>query len=174
MKQTRKMNRGFRMLIIGLAGLFGGLFLYAISGNIGWLGGQIGAGLWFIGCAWLAAYIAHRLLPVADNSDLVTESMFIVSIDDTGVSCTRPDGETEKLSWENLKRVEIITTNGGPWEPDVFWVLHGDTSGCLIPNGATGEQAMIERFQKLPKFDDRMVIKAMGSTSNNSFLVWEK
>lgn len=39
MEHIRKMNRGFRMLIIGCAGLFGGLFLYALSGNIniGWL-----------------------------------------------------------------------------------------------------------------------------------------
>lgn len=165
-------NRALRLLSIGLATLFGSLGLFAISGHIGWMAGEAGASLWFIGCAVLSGYVAHRLLPRGDTTGLVSKSMIVVQCGETTLTCARPDGKVEKVDWDDLQRVEIVTTDEGPWNPDVFWVLHGSESGCLVPQGATGERELLERLEKLPGFDNTEFIRAMGCTSNERFHLW--
>jgi hypothetical protein len=167
-------NSLLRLFLVCIAGLFGGLALYAASGNIGWLGGDIGAMLWFVGCAWLAGYIAHRALPREDTSGLVNVRSVVVECEGDVVSCALPDGKTERVAWNDLQRVEIITTDEGPGAADVFWMLHGSATGCVVPQGATGANRLLERLQALPHFDNSAVIQAMGSTSNNRFLVWSR
>jgi hypothetical protein len=154
--------------------VFGGLGLYAISGDIGWMAGELGATLWIIGCLVLAGYLAHLMLPAGDTTGLVTESMFVVECSETGVTCNRPDGTMEKVDWGDLQRVEIVTTDEGPWSPNVFWVLHGSESGCLVPQGATGDKELLKRLEDLPGFDNDAFIRAMGCASNERFLVWSK
>lgn len=105
---------------------------------------------------------------------LEPESRFVVRISDTEVACERPDGKTERVGWNDLQRVEILTTSDGPMAPDVFWLLHGTDGGCAIPQGATGERALLERLQALPGFDNGQVIEAMGSTSDRRFLCWQR
>jgi len=110
----------------------------------------------------------------AISRGLEPESRFIVRISDIEVACDRPDGKTERVGWSDLQRVEIVTTSDGPMAPDVFWVLHGTDTGCAIPQGATGERALLERLQALPGFDNAQVIEAMGSTSDRRFLCWQR
>lgn len=168
------MNRLLRLLIVGIAALFGGLAIYSTTGGLGGRFGETGATLWFIGSMLVAGYLTHRVLPKEDTTGLVTESMFVVDCEGDVVSCARPDGETEKVAWGDLQRIEIITTDEGPWAPDVFWALHGSNGGCMIPQGATGGKRLLERIQQLPGYDDNAVIQAMGCTSNNTFLVWSR
>jgi hypothetical protein len=102
------------------------------------------------------------------------EAQWMVTITNEGVSCTRPGGLTESVAWDDLKAVLIETTDEGPFSMDVFWLLAGEKSGCIVPQGATGEDALIERLQKLPGFDNEAFITAMGCTENQRFLCWQK
>jgi hypothetical protein len=69
----------------------------------------------------------------------------------------------------------VETTDEGPFAPDVFWILVGTAaSGCVIPQGATGDAILLERLQKLPGFDNDAFIRAMRSTSNEKFLCWKR
>jgi hypothetical protein len=102
------------------------------------------------------------------------ERGFIVRVSETEIVCERPDGAVERLAWPDLRIVEIITTGNGPYAPDVFWVLSGTSGGCAIPQGATGDHAMLERLQTLPGFDNKAVIEAMGSSVNRRFLCWQR
>ena len=106
--------------------------------------------------------------------DLNFEAKWVVSVDEHQISCTRPNGVMESVDWKDLKLIEIQTTDEGPYLPDVFWYLIGDESGCLVPLGATGEKAMIERLQQLPGFDNEAVSDAMSSTSNRTFVCWQR
>jgi hypothetical protein len=92
------------------------------------------------------------------------------------VRCERPDGRVESVAWNDLEAVIVETTDEGPWAADVFWILARTNMamGCVIPQGATGEKALLERLQKLPGFDNKALIQAMGSTSNAKFLCWKK
>jgi hypothetical protein len=97
-----------------------------------------------------------------------------VSFDETRITRTLPDDSTETVRWNDLREVGIITTDGGPFEEDVYWVLAGSTGGCVVSGGAQGMAKLLERLQKLPGFDNEAVIKAMGSTQNNKFQCWKR
>lgn len=99
-----------------------------------------------------------------------------VSFTDDMVTRVRPDGVQETVRWDDLCEVAVITTDGGPWFEDVFFLLigSGENSGCAVPLSAEGRQKLFERLQQLPGFNNEAVMKAMGSTSNDRFLCWKR
>jgi hypothetical protein len=99
----------------------------------------------------------------------------IVSYDEELISCTKPNGTIESVKWKDLKAVLIETTDEGPFACDVFWVLLGSNqTGCVIPQGATGESELLKALQdKLPAFNNEALLLAMASTQNNRFIIWE-
>jgi len=97
-----------------------------------------------------------------------------VEFNESKVVRTMRDGKQEIIEWSDLKEVTIITTDEGPFVDDVFWVLSGSVSGCLVPSEADGVQELIAYLQKLPDFDNEVVIKAMGSSENAKFVCWTK
>jgi hypothetical protein len=107
------------------------------------------------------------------------ESLDVVQLSYTIVSCQHPGGLIEQVDWRDLARVEIITTDAGPFAPDVFWALNGSTTGCGIPSGATGAAQMLCRPHalpgfNLPGFNNRAEIGAGPSATNRRFLAWER
>ena len=105
---------------------------------------------------------------------LAPEHRFVVRLSDSEITCERPDGTVERVSWADLQRVEVVTTDEGPFVPDVFWVLHGTEGGCAVPQGATGDSELLERLQALPGFDNGAVIEAMSCASDRRFLCWQR
>ncbi|MBK1884856.1 hypothetical protein JIN85_20770 [Luteolibacter pohnpeiensis] len=97
-----------------------------------------------------------------------------MEITDFQVRSIRPDGTIEDISWDELAGFDIETNSLGPFAPDVFWVLHGDERGYIIPQGAKGDGALLERLQQLPGFDNEKFIDAMASTSEATFEIWRK
>src|SRR5882724_2816668 len=113
-------------------------------------------------------------LKAAFESDVSFESRWLVSVDDIRVICKRPNGTIDSLEWSDLKLVGIETTDEGPAAADVFWYLIGEESGCLIPLGATGENALINKLQALPGFNNEAFAEAMSCTSNCKFVCWQR
>jgi hypothetical protein len=109
-----------------------------------------------------------------EPSRLIPESLYLVQISPTEVSCVHPDGKIEQVDWDDLERVEILTTDAGPFAPDMFWVLLGSKGGCVIPWGATREQELLKRLQTLRGFSNEAVIEAAPSAEWRRFLCWEK
>ena len=105
---------------------------------------------------------------------LYPECDFIVTVDERGVECKRPNGDVEFVPWDDLRGVTIRTTDQGPAVADVFWVLVGEKGGCMIPQGATGEEVLMQRLQQLPGFNNEAVIQAMTCTENSTFICWDK
>ena len=98
-----------------------------------------------------------------------------VQIDDAGV--LRVDGHLrEKVRWNEIEEIQIITTAAGPWTEDVFFVLTAaDGKGCLVPHTAAIRTKLLEELQaRFPSLDDRIVIEAMGCTGSRSFVIWKK
>jgi len=108
------------------------------------------------------------------NHPLEPETPFIIRLSDLEVVCERPDGSVERVGWSDLQKVEVVKTSEGPFVPDVFWVLHGTTGVCAVPQGATGDNELLQRLQALPGFDNQAFIEAMTSTSDRRFLCWQK
>lgn len=102
------------------------------------------------------------------------ESEFVVTTDDQRVTLCHPRRATETLAWADLRQVEIVTTDDGPRRCDWFWLLHGSNSGLAIPQGATGEHALLERLQKLPGFDNRAVIETSPVAGPQRVTCWTR
>lgn len=114
--------------------------------------------------AWLKSRLMRRTSPPGTT----------VFCDDTCVTCVRPDGESESVSWSELQKVEILTTDEGPFQEDVYWLLHGQAGGCAVPQGAEESNNLLTRLQQLPGFNNSAVIEAMRCTDNRRFLCWER
>jgi len=102
------------------------------------------------------------------------ERKFVVSVNEEFVSVKRPDGTVERASWPELCAVRIITTDSGPYVCDFWYILTDNTRTCAIPQGATGEDELLQTLQNLPDWDNDRAIEALGSTSNNEYLCWKR
>lgn len=123
---------------------------------------------------WTGAFAGIAVL-VALEPRLRKAEYETVQVDDMGV--LRVDGDVrEQIHWKDVEEIKIITTNEGPYREDVFFVLAGPGgTGCLVPHDAAVRTKLLETLHaRFPGLDDEMVIKAMGSTSNNSFAVWKR
>ena len=97
-----------------------------------------------------------------------------VKLDDTGIVRILGNGDVERLAWDDLQCVEIVTTDEGPFLDDLFWLLHGQCGGVLVPGGQAHEIDLLGRLQALPGFDNEAAIRAAGSTENARFRCWER
>lgn len=98
-----------------------------------------------------------------------------VQIDEDGVA-VEAKGGVEHVTWEEVQKVRILTTNEGPFVEDVYFLLEAQGGrGCAVPHEAAVRTKLLEELQsRLPGLQDEKVIEAMGCTDNNSFTIWER
>lgn len=98
----------------------------------------------------------------------------LVEVDERQITYFGPYGG-HAVSVDDLTRVEIITSDLGPFDGDIVWVLHSaDAPPLIIPAGATGAQRIHDALLALPGVDFRRVVEAMGSTENRRFVIWQR
>lgn len=97
-----------------------------------------------------------------------------VTFDASGVAYNASDGMIHRVSWVDLRSVEIATTDEGPFVEDVFWVLHTPEQSLVIPQSASGSEELLGRLQLLKGFDNKTVIAAMSCGGNERFVCWER
>jgi hypothetical protein len=111
----------------------------------------------------------HRL--TQDSSSAQSRT---VSVDDTGVRRRLADGSEEAVTWSDLSSVMVRVIPDGPWNEDVFFMLVGaDGKGTAVPSGDPAADALIERLQSLPGFDNEKFIEAMTTDADQAYVVWE-
>ena len=138
------------------------------------------AGLPDVYLAWnaswsLATILAAIAILISLGPRLRKPEYETVQVDDSGV--LRVDGDIrEQIHWNDIVEIKIITTDEGPYREDIFFALVGaNGTGCLVPHDAAVRTKLLEELHaRFPNLDDDKVIKAMGSTSNDSFLIWKK
>ncbi len=97
-----------------------------------------------------------------------------IQVSPAEITLTYKNQNTETHSLADLRKVSIITTDQGPWDDDVFWLMLFVKGLIMIPQGCPGEQDLLSLLQGLAGFDNEAVIAAMQCTENNAFTVWEK
>lgn len=102
------------------------------------------------------------------------EDDFVVTIADNFVRVEYPGRKTEEILWKDINEIRFINTDTGPLAPDVWLALIGDTSGCLIPQGAKGYDEVYDIVSKYNGFNFENVYKSMLSTDNEQFLLWTR
>lgn len=98
----------------------------------------------------------------------------VVEVDERQISYfSAYDGGS--VSIEALARITVVTTDDGPWSDDMHWVLEEDGGTMLtIPNSASGTEKLFDAFAALDGVDYSMATKAMGSTDNDSYVIWSR
>ena len=96
-----------------------------------------------------------------------------VEITAEGVTRRLGDGRVEAVTWDALTEVRIVTTTGGPFAEDLFFVLEAGGSGCVVPQSHASTE-FVSRLQSLPGFDNEQMIEAMSSTADAEFVCWRR
>jgi len=155
--------------------VFGGLFVlitawslfYAHAGGMPW---------------WLAGLLTTVLVPLGGFYIGVPPPYYVDELQITAEGVTRRFGpklrakKEERVSWDELIKVEIQTSDAGPFAEDFYFLLHAENGkGVAVSNGLAVEHQLLKELQeRLPGLDDRAVIVAAGSTENRNFVIWER
>jgi hypothetical protein len=102
------------------------------------------------------------------------EDYYDITITDEYVKVEHPKRKTEQIKWKDIEEIDIITTDEGPFLPDVWLILTGKGSGCSMPQGAPNFNEIYEKISKYEDFRFEEFIKAMSSTDNARFNLWKK
>ena len=107
---------------------------------------------------------------------LMPESKWIVQCEGEVLRATDDKQSAKQLAKSDLTGVIVETNDSGPWGADVWWLLFGpdDRVAVAYPQGATGEDAMLNYLMSLPGFDNEKMTEAMHSTDNAVFPVWRR
>jgi hypothetical protein len=160
---TTRVRSRKRIALIGCAVFAVLSFAFAVQGGMPW----------WAGAFWVVCFLA-LLLP--GSKGMLDE----VELDELGV--TRRFGprlgkkRRERLLWDDLVRVEILTTGEGPSTEDFFFLLGGrDGSGVAVSNELAVKHGLVAILQRrLAGLDNKAIIEASGSTRARRFLVWQK
>ena len=152
--------------------VWAGLF-FACAG-LCFITARIGEGQWWMAVAFglggVSILLAPGFKPYVDE----------IHITDDGI--TRRFGpkfrarKEEKISWAELTKVEILTTDDGPYAEDFFFLLRrADGSWLAVSNSLAVEHELLDKLQKrLPGLDNLAVATASGSTENRLFTIWQR
>ncbi|MBC7875926.1 MAG: hypothetical protein H7Y59_02040 [Anaerolineales bacterium] len=85
-----------------------------------------------------------------------------------------PKNNVQRMQLSAIKGIAIQTNDSGPIGMDVIWFISDGNSTISFPMGATGEDTILQVFQKIEEFDNEEFINAMGSTEKNVFILLNK
>ena len=102
------------------------------------------------------------------------EDKYVTIITDRSVRVEHPSRKPEEILWEDIREIRLVNTDEGPFLPDIWLMLIGETNGCSIPHGSKGYNDVYEIVSKYENFNFENVIKSMSSANNEQFLLWTK
>ena len=102
------------------------------------------------------------------------EDDFIITLTDESIEIIRPDGRKQAVRWDDVQTISVVTTDEGPFAPDIWFVLQGKGDACMFPQGAPKSDEAYERISQFNGFDFEALIKSMSSTENAQFLLWKR
>jgi len=121
--------------------------------------------------SWLQNLFQRR----HETVSLRTPPLTRVTFDDGEIHVVESNGASHKIRWANLGSVIVKTTNTGPEEIDLLWVIapRDGRQGVVVPMGAAGETDLLHAMQaRLEGFDNMAVVEAMSSVEAGEFQVW--
>ena len=98
----------------------------------------------------------------------------VVTCDDQTITFRRAWRSAVSVNMNEVRRILMRTTDQGPFDDDVFFIVEVTGKTFVIPQAAPGASEMLEHFQQLPGFNNEAVIDSMGCTDNKEFLCWER
>lgn len=159
---TRRVRSRKRIALIGCAVFAALSFALALQGGMPW----------WAGAFWIVCFLA---LLLAGSRGPVDE----VEVSDLAV--TRRFGprlgkkRQERVLWDELVRVEILTADEGPSSENFFFLLEGrDGSGVAVSNALAVKHGLVAILQRRLAGLDKAILDASGSPRARRVLVWQK
>ena len=84
------------------------------------------------------------------------------------------DDYCKTILLKDIIEIKIVTTDEGPWLPDVFWVIKTPVAIITVEGDAPFFPVLLILLQRIPGFDNDEVIKAMSSTDWAEFIAFKK
>ncbi len=98
---------------------------------------------------------------------------YTVKITEDEISCEHPQRERESIRWDQVIEIRLITTDKGPFEPDIWYLFIGESSGCSVPGEAKGFDQLWDEFKiRFQGLDYQAIIEA--GTDNSQKTIWKK
>lgn len=100
-----------------------------------------------------------------------------LSIGDDGVTARRRPGLVEQVTWDDLVEVAIrsvarLVEGAGRGQ---FWLLGGRSgTGVVVPAVGPASDALLQRLQRLPGFDNRLVVKGLANPGDALTVIWRE
>lgn len=99
----------------------------------------------------------------------------VLKVGENEMKISYPNGESDDIAISDITKIEIVTTDEGPWNEDLWWVFSSknkDEPFCA-PQMSLGNEKIFNLLESRFSFVDMKAIqKAMGATSNARFEVW--
>lgn len=95
-------------------------------------------------------------------------------VDELGARRVLADGREERVDWDELTEVEVVTARRGPHGSygGVVVLAGDDVRGCLVPLDRLGETRLVEKLQLLPGFEVDRLVDALGRRAPSRTSVW--
>jgi hypothetical protein len=100
---------------------------------------------------------------------------YTLTITDEIVQIEHPKHKTEKVRWDEIHEIWMVTTDDGPVVSDIFMVLIGMEGGCVIPAfDCEGYDQVFDIVSKYKNFNFENYIASMSCAYEERFVVWKK
>lgn len=84
-----------------------------------------------------------------------------------------PMASGQCIRWDAVSEIRLVTTSGGPWQPDVWLLFVGDSGGCSVPTEAEDfDRLWPELSKRFPGLDYQAIIAA--GTAESQKTIWKK
>lgn len=170
-KQRRRSVIRMTMMIVACVALAGGVLTGIVEGETPWV--------WLIITMLLMVTIVVVRQTLADlgllksRQDAVQRIAGAVTVDDREIVYAHRMYGTQRVSWQDLRRVLIRAWDMRP-VGSVYCVLSTNGDECLIPIDAVGVETLLEAMrERLPGFDGDAASRAMA-LPDGTVEVWRK
>jgi hypothetical protein len=106
----------------------------------------------------------------------ITENTPVFEFNENEGHIYYPGEAGHKIPWKDVEKIEIFTSDDGPWSEDLWWLffLKGKEEPVDVPNGSQGISKIFYVMKThIDEADMNAIASAIGSTNNNSFHVWK-
>lgn len=96
-----------------------------------------------------------------------------LQINDEGILRRLARGQTEQVTWAELREISLIVTQDARAGGQAYYVLAGTgKSGVLISQSMAAQHDLLSHLGKLPGFDHRNIPEVAGLMGDHRFLLW--
>lgn len=156
------MTQRFKSILL-VAFLAGGLLLVRAGALPAWI--------------WMLLTALAIVVRTLSNMDRVREQLLISddSVTRRLVSPLRKPTE-EKVRWDELARVLLITHETGPARRDMLFLLYGSgQSGVAVPGPVAESNGLVPQLQaRLAGFRHDQLAAARAAAERDTFVLWER